>query len=136
MRIAGGGRERAAILGSLTGGELTAIRPGRNPPAVSAPAAPEETRPEPRGRRRIWPTALVVAAYSGLSAFPYWGFWTAGGTRIAGKGGDLATGAWFLDWVCYALVHPHNPLVTDWGNYPYGVNGAVNLSMPLLGALG
>ena len=75
-------------------------------------------------------------SYFGLSAIPYWGFWTAGGTRIAGKGGDLSTGAWFLEWACYALVHLHNPLVTDWGNYPYGVNGVTNLSMPLLGVLG
>ena len=59
----------AAILGSLTGGELTASRPGRNPQAVSAPAAPEEIHPEPRGRRRVWPTALVVAAYGGISAW-------------------------------------------------------------------
>ena len=82
------------------------------------------------------PTVLVVLAYFGLSAIPYWGFWTAGGARIAGKGGDLATDAWFLEWVGYALVHLHNPLVTDWGNYPYGVNGVTNLSMPLLGVLG
>ena len=81
-------------------------------------------------------TAIVIVAYFGLSAIPYWGFWTAGGTRIAGKGGDLSTDAWFLEWVCYALVHLHNPLVTDWGNYPYGVNGVTNLSMPLLGVLG
>jgi hypothetical protein len=78
----------------------------------------------------------VAVAYLGLSAIPYWGFWTAGGTRIAGKGGDLSTDAWFLNWVGYALVHLHNPLVTDWGNYPYGVNGVTNLSMPLLGVLG
>ncbi len=82
------------------------------------------------------PTIVVIVSYFGLSALPYWGFWTAGGTRIAGKGGDLSTGAWFLEWTCYALVHLHNPLATDWGNYPYGVNGVTNLSMPLLGVLG
>jgi len=84
----------------------------------------------------VWPDAVVTAAYCALAVVPYWGFWTAGGTRIAGKGGDPATDAWFLQWVCYALVHLHNPLVTDWGNYPYGVNGVTNLSMPLLGVLG
>ena len=82
------------------------------------------------------PTVIVVLTYFGLSAIPYWSFWTAGGTRIAGKGGDLSTDAWFLEWVGYAVVHLHNPLVTDWGNYPYGVNGVTNLSMPLLGVLG
>lgn len=89
-----------------------------------------------RAARRMLPDVLVAAAYCGLAVVPYWGFWTAGGTRIAGKGGDLSTDAWFLQWVCYALVHLHNPLVTDWGNYPYGVNGVTNLSMPLLGFLG
>ena len=82
------------------------------------------------------PAVIVIVAYFALSAIPYWSFWTAGGTRIAGKGGDLSTDAWFLEWVGYAVVHLHNPLVTDWGNYPYGVNGVTNLSMPLLGVLG
>jgi hypothetical protein len=100
--------------------------------AVTAPVA-EARR---RARRRMLPAAIVIAAYSALSVIPYWGFWAAGGTRIAGKGGDLSTDAWFLEWVCYALVHLHNPLITDWGNYPYGVNGVANLSMPLLGVLG
>ena len=60
----------------------------------------------------------------------------AGGTRMAGKGGDVADEAWFLAWVPYALLHGHNPLVTDWGNYPLGVNGVANTSVPLLGLLG
>jgi len=89
-----------------------------------------------RAGRRLLPDVVVAAAYCGLAVIPYWGFWTAGGTRIAGKGGDPSTDAWFLQWVCYALVHLHNPLVSDWGNYPYGVNGVTNLSMPLLGVLG
>jgi len=84
----------------------------------------------------MWPDVLAAVVYFALAAVPYWGFWTAGGTRIAGKGGDLSTDAWFLAWVSYAVVHLHNPLVTDWGNYPYGVNGVTNLSMPLLGVLG
>lgn len=80
-------------------------------------------------------TLLAALAYLGLSVIPYWGFWAAGGTGIAGKGGDPAAGAWFLDWTSYALLHGHNPLVTDWGNYPFGVNGITNISMPLLGML-
>jgi hypothetical protein len=92
--------------------------------------------PELRTRRRIWAAVIVISIYSGLSVIPYWDFWAAGGTRIAGKGGDLSTDAWFLGWTCYALVHLHNPLVTDWGNFPYGLNGVTNLSMPLPGVLG
>lgn len=55
---------------------------------------------------------------------------------IAGKGGDPATDAWFLAWVPYALTHGHNPLVTDWGNYPGGVNAIASIGMPLLGVAG
>ncbi len=55
---------------------------------------------------------------------------------IAGKGGDPATDAWFLAWVPYALTHAHNPLVTDWGNYPGGVNAITGIGMPLLGIVG
>ena len=84
-------------------------------------------------RRRWWPDALAALIYFVVSVVPYWGFWTAGGTRIAGKGGDVADEAWFLAWVPYALLHGHNPLVTDWGNYPLGVNGVANTSVPLLG---
>jgi hypothetical protein len=87
-------------------------------------------------RRRPWPDAIAVLAYFGLSVIPYWNFWMAGGTRIAGKGGDVADEAWFLGWVPYALLHAHNPLVTNWGNFPSGVNGVANTSVPLLGFLG
>lgn len=55
---------------------------------------------------------------------------------IAGKGGDPATDAWFLAWVPYALTHGHDPLITDWGNYPGGVNAITGIGMPLLGVVG
>ena len=112
------------------------LRPADAGKAAEDSARIAEAPPSPRRRWPARPTVLVVVGYFALSVVPYWSFWTAGGTRIAGKGGDLSTDAWFLEWVGYALVHLHNPLVTDWGNYPYGVNGVTNLSMPLLGALG
>jgi hypothetical protein len=87
-------------------------------------------------RRRPWPDVIAALCYFGLSVIPYWNFWMAGGARIAGKGGDVADEAWFLGWVPYALLHAHNPLVTDWGNFPSGVNGVANTSVPLLGFLG
>ena len=49
------------------------------------------------GRRR-WPDVVVALVYFGLAVVPYWDFWTAGGARIAGKGGDVADEAWFLAW--------------------------------------
>jgi len=76
-----------------------------------------------------------VAIYLGLSLVPYWHFWLAGGTRFAGKGGDPAASAWFLEWVPYAIRHGHNPFITNWANYPFGINGFSNTSMALLGVL-
>jgi hypothetical protein len=87
-------------------------------------------------RRPPWPDVIAVLAYFAISVIPYWDFWMAGGTRIAGKGGDVADETWFLSWVPYALLHAHNPLVTNWGNFPSGVNGVANTSVPLLGFLG
>jgi len=88
-------------------------------------------------RARAWVAGLAVAgAYSALGIVPYWSYWSAGGAMVAGKGGDPATDAWFLAWVPYALAHGHNPLVTDWGNYPGGVNAIASIGMPLLGVAG
>ena len=106
-------------------------------PAAGALAKPSLAGgPARPGRlRRMRPAIVIILAYAGLSVLPYWHFWSAGGTRLAGKGGDLALDTWFLDWTAYALAHGHNPLVTDWGNYPFGVNGITNTSVPLLGLL-
>jgi hypothetical protein len=105
--------------------------PTAGAPAKLSPAG----LPAGPGLRRIRPAVVIIGAYAGLSVLPYWHFWSAGGARLAGKGGDLALDTWFLDWTAYAFAHGHNPLVTDWGNYPFGVNGIANTSVPLLGAL-
>ncbi len=42
---------------------------------------------------------------------------------------------WWIEWAYAALVHGHNPLFTDWQNYPVGINAGVNGSMLLLGVL-
>jgi hypothetical protein len=84
-----------------------------------------------------WAPGLNAAgAYVALGIVPYWSYWSAGRAMIAGKGGDPATDAWFLAWVPYALTHGHNPLITDWGNYPGGVNAIASIGMPLLGVVG
>ena len=87
-------------------------------------------------RPRWAPAFAVAGAYTAFGIIPYWSYWSAGGAMIAGKGGDPATDAWFLAWVPYALTHGHNPLVTDWGNYPGGVNAIASIGMPLLGVVG
>ncbi len=42
---------------------------------------------------------------------------------------------WFLSWPAYTLLHPHNPLISGFGNSPYGVNMLVNTSTLPLGYL-
>lgn len=48
---------------------------------------------------------------------------------------DQAWQVWLLRWVPYALAHGHNPLLSNWSNYPFGINLAQNTYMPLLGLI-
>jgi hypothetical protein len=78
---------------------------------------------------------VVTVLYGALATIPYWHLWNAGQTRFAGIGADVEEYAWFLHWVPSAIIHGHNPLFTDWGNYPFGANGVTNTSLPALGIL-
>jgi hypothetical protein len=49
--------------------------------------------------------------------------------------GDLIQDVWFLRWTPFAVLHGHNPFLTNYMNFPSGVNLAQNTSMPLLGIL-
>jgi hypothetical protein len=49
--------------------------------------------------------------------------------------GDLIQDVWFLRWTSFAVLHVHNPFLTNYMNFPTGVNLAQNTSMPLLGIL-
>lgn len=40
---------------------------------------------------------------------------------------------WFLTWAPYAVLHGHNPLFSQYGNYPYGINLMANTSTLPLG---
>ena len=81
--------------------------------------------------KRSWP-ALTFLAIAVAVLAPAW-------TNPARRGfcgcGDLAFTTWFLSWTPYALLHGHNPLFTDWLNYPSGVNVMWNVSLPLPGLL-
>lgn len=50
--------------------------------------------------------------------------------------GDEGIFAWWLTYTPFALLHGNSPLVTDYLNYPTGVNGMWNTSVPLLGIIG
>ena len=62
--------------------------------------------------------------------------WPGDPHRLVGCAcGDPAQQAWYLGWAPWALFHGHNPLFTNWMEYPQGVNLAANTEMPLLGLI-
>ncbi len=81
--------------------------------------------------RWAWPPLTYLAAAMVVLG-PAW-------TNPARRGfcgcGDLAFTTWFLSWTPYALLHGHDPLFTDFLNYPSGVNVMWNVSLPLPGLL-
>ena len=90
---------------------------------------------DPRTRRRIgfW---LGVVLYASLSAIAYLHVFPANGHLLfSGAGGDVAQETWFLRWTSFAILHGHNPFVTNFVDYPRGANLAQNTTMPLLGIL-
>ncbi len=102
------------------------------------PAVPvEEDLPAP-GRRlidRVWPVLVVVLVAAGFSlAYLGGGLW-AGGDAWRGNPGDPEQFMWFLAWMPHAIpqaiLHGHNPLVTDYQLFPRGVNLMWNTSVVL-----
>jgi hypothetical protein len=85
----------------------------------------------PRWLRPI--IALVV--YLLLSTLLFAKTWSHPFTSAVGIGPDLPLFVWFLRWTPFALSHSHNPLVTNYLDYPDGINVMWNTSLPLLGVL-
>jgi hypothetical protein len=48
---------------------------------------------------------------------------------------DSAQEVWFLAWTSFAVTHLHNPLYSNWMEYPAGANMMANTAYPLLGLL-
>jgi hypothetical protein len=86
-----------------------------------------------------WYVTLVVAViYLALASLANYGVWARGVTHTiqTAGGGDVPEEIWFLGQTPWALVHLHNPFVTNWLNAPTGVNLMDNTSMSLLGLVG
>ncbi len=49
--------------------------------------------------------------------------------------GDVMQEVWFLKWTPWAILHGHNPMFTNWMDYPTGANLASNTVMPGLAIL-
>lgn len=84
-------------------------------------------------RRSVAATTVVVAAYVALAVAMFWGVWGTNPAQVVQLGPDQVGSMWFLSWIPFALGHLHNPLFTNYANYPFGVNVLVNTSVPLLG---
>jgi hypothetical protein len=66
----------------------------------------------------------------------YWPQWPGNPHSIVGCAcGDEMQEVWFLKWTPWAILHGHNPMFTNWMDYPSGVNLATNTVMPALAIL-
>jgi hypothetical protein len=75
-----------------------------------------------------------VCVYGLLAAIAYFPSWPGDPSRLPiCPCGDQAQIGWFLWWTPFAVLHLHNPLYSNFVNYPVGVNLAQNTLSPLLG---
>jgi hypothetical protein len=79
--------------------------------------------------------ALVLLGFLGAAVLVFSSVWAAPSTTIAGVGGDPQLAIWFTRWVPFAVSHGLNPFLTDYVDYPAGVNLMWNTASPLLGVL-
>lgn len=61
--------------------------------------------------------------------------WADPAHLYSGGGADPQQTMWFLDWVPHALANHTNPLLTNYLNYPAGVNLMWQTSEPLIGVI-
>lgn len=91
--------------------------------------------PEPmlRGapRRRIGAVLGLFMLLAVLYKLPVWLAPLSRYGGVSGQGDPVQT-AWFLNWYGFALGHVRNPFVTDYINYPAGINLLWNTSVPAL----
>lgn len=85
-----------------------------------------------RGRRRAFALG-AFAVYTAAAIALTWPVWADPVSRYVGGGADPPQGMWFWSWTQYALGHLHNPLVSDYLNFPDGINLMWNTSMPAVG---
>ncbi len=114
--------------GSPRPGGVSAIE-SASTPVVESPPIPR------RPLARAWPVLLVTVIAAGFS-FVYLGsgLW-AGGDAWRGNSGDPEQFMWFLAWMPHAIpqaiLHGHNPLVSDYQLFPRGMNLMWNTSVVL-----
>ena len=86
--------------------------------------------------RSVGTITLVIGLYCLLALLEFSPLSPLDRSRLPnGALGDPPQMVWFLAYTPWALLHGHNPFVTNYLDYPGGVNLASNTSAPLLGLL-
>jgi hypothetical protein len=86
--------------------------------------------------RRLWlaPT-LTLVGFLALAILLFLPAWQAPFTQVIGDGGDAGIFSWYLRWPAFAFSHGLNPLVSNYLDYPEGINLMWNVSIPALAML-
>jgi hypothetical protein len=76
---------------------------------------------------------IALGIFVLISLAIYWPQWPGNPHSIVGCAcGDEMQEVWFLKWTPWAILHGHNPMFTNWMDYPSGANLATNTVMPAL----
>ena len=90
----------------------------------------------PRGMERWWPGVLCSAIFVVLAMLEFGHLNQLGSAYMSGpRGEDQIAQVWWIAWAQFALAHGHDPLYTNWQNYPAGYNAGVNGSVLALGVV-
>jgi hypothetical protein len=82
--------------------------------------------------RRLVPfSAAVLGAYTALAVAAFSGAWRDPATRWVGNDFDPILFIWHLRWLPFALGNGHNPLISNYMDYPDGFNLMWNTSILL-----
>lgn len=84
-----------------------------------------------------WPVVgLAACIYLLVACLLYWPVPPWSNSRVLLSGNvDPAQTVWYLRWFAWAIAHGHNPLFSNYVDYPNGANIATNTSVPLLSTL-
>jgi hypothetical protein len=86
-------------------------------------------------KRRTGFALLPLLAYSALAVLLFHNAWVDPGRLTVGVHGDPEATIWYFAWIQHALSHGVNPALTDYLNYPDGINLAWQTSQPLMAVL-
>jgi len=100
-----------------------------------SPSPDDGTLASPVRSGRTWKTMAVIAIYLAIAFLLFEKVWSNNPNTFIQAGGDQYNFTWFLGSVAWAITHFHNPLFSNYVNYPYGVNLVTNAGVVGLGVL-